>query len=165
MPLRDMHGSARHRAAAIRLCKAGIVSDVQAVAEDEFSGTGGAVRDPHILERWTQYRYVLVRSSAEHLPVRGVPGKNFFVIARQRTARWLLRIIDWVDHAPLGCQALEQAEINDHLRLGSDRPTAFNTGSKTPFHDGFDGFLVQAEAEGPYHVNVARGARGIDHDR
>ena len=72
MPLRDMHGSARHDAAAIGLSKTGIVSDVQAVAEDEFSGAGGAVRDTDILERRAQHGDVFVRSSAEHLPVRGV---------------------------------------------------------------------------------------------
>ena len=72
MPLRDVHGSAWYAATAIGLWEAGIVSDVQAVAEDEFSGAGGAVCHPHILERWPQHWHVLVRSSAKHLRLRGM---------------------------------------------------------------------------------------------
>src|SRR5690349_8437720 len=60
---------------------------------------------------------------------------------------------------------LQQPEVYFYLCLSSYRTATLHPGPEAPFHDGFDRFLIQSEAERPDDVDVARQAVGIDHNR
>src|ERR1700677_5304142 len=77
MPLRQLHGGARERAAEDGLFGRAVqsLSDVQANPENVERGSGGPLRDQNRLERWPQYRDLLFRSSAQDLRMRGVQAE------------------------------------------------------------------------------------------
>jgi GNAT superfamily N-acetyltransferase len=71
MPVRCVHGSAWHRAAENELFSArrDAFSNVQAGYQDDERGARRQLRNPDILERRTQYRHLLLRSSTKDLPL------------------------------------------------------------------------------------------------
>ena len=141
VPLRGLHGRARHAAAPPEAGR-NPFQMYQAGAEDAGRGAGGKLRHPHRLERRPQRPASILSSiSGAFAPARSA-GRCSGI----RRA------------------GLQEPEIHFDGSGHCDGLAVLGSGFELPELDGFHGLLIQAQAEAAHHAHICRLATGIDLD-